>query len=86
MKTDKQLQEAVEQELLWEPSVESEHIGVSVKNGVVQLDGRVNGYAEKCAAERAAMRLGDVKAVASEKKVELPASDVRTDAVSRARP
>jgi len=80
MKTDKQLQEAVEQELLWEPSVESEHIGVSVKNGVVQLDGRVNGYAEKCAAERAAMRLGDVKAVASEIKVELPASDVRTDA------
>lgn len=80
MTTDKELQYAVEQELLWEPSVNAEHIGVSVKNGVVQLDGHVNGYAEKWGAERATMRVAKVKAVASEIKVELHASGTRTDA------
>jgi osmotically-inducible protein OsmY len=80
MTTDKQLQDAVEQELRWEPSVGAEHIGVSVKNGVVQLDGHVNGYPEKWGAERAAMRVANVKAVASEIKVELPYSATRTDA------
>jgi osmotically-inducible protein OsmY len=79
-KTDKELQHAVEQELLWEPSVHAEHIGVSVNNGIVQLDGHVNGYAEKWGAERAAMRVASVKGVASELKVKLPSSDTRTDA------
>ena len=80
MITDKELQHAVEQELRWEPSVDAEHIGVSVKNGVVQLDGHVDSYGEKWGAERAAMRIANVKAVASEFKVELPSSDTRTDA------
>jgi osmotically-inducible protein OsmY len=80
MTTDKELQHAVEQELLWEPSVRAEHIGVSVKNGVVELDGHVYGYPEKWGAERAAMRVANVKAVASEIKVELPSVDARTDA------
>jgi len=74
------LQQAVEQELRWEPSVDAEHIGVSVKNGVVQLDGHVDSYGEKWGAERAAMRIANVKAVASEIKVELPSSATRTDA------
>lgn len=80
MTTDKELQHAVEQRLLWEPSVHAEHIGVSVNNGIVQLDGHVSGYHEKWAAERATMRVANVKAVASELKVELPSSDTRTDA------
>jgi osmotically-inducible protein OsmY len=80
MATDKELQHAVEQHLLWEPSVHAEHIGVSVNNGIVQLDGHVSGYHEKWAAERATMRVANVKAVASELKVELPSSDTRTDA------
>jgi osmotically-inducible protein OsmY len=80
MTTDKELQNAVEQELLWEPSVHAEHIGVSVNKGIVQLDGHVNGYPEKWAAERVTMRVANVKAVASELKVELSSSDTRTDA------
>ena len=80
MITDKGLQQAVEQELLWEPSVHAEHIGVSVNQGIVQLDGHVNGYHEKWAAERATMRVANVKGVASELKVELTSSDTRTDA------
>lgn len=79
MKNDEQLQSDVEKELRWEPSVDAAQIGVSVKKGVVELDGHVGSYYEKWAAERAAMRVCNVKAVASEIKVELPSSDVRTD-------
>jgi len=79
MKNDEQLKSDVEQELRWEPSVRAEQIGVSVKNGVVELDGHVDSYYEKWAAERAAMRVSNAKAVASEIKVELPSSATRTD-------
>lgn len=79
MKSDALLKSDVEQELRWEPSVHAEQIGVSVKSGVVELDGHVDAYYEKWAAERAAMRVSDVKAVASEIKVELPSSGTRTD-------
>jgi osmotically-inducible protein OsmY len=79
MKNDQQLQTDVEQELRWEPSVSAEQIGVSVKNGVVELDGHVDNYFEKWAAERAAMRVSNARAVASEIKVRMPQTDVRTD-------
>jgi osmotically-inducible protein OsmY len=79
MTNDEQLRSDVEQELRWEPSVHAAQIGVSVKNGVVELDGHVDSYYEKWAAERAAMRISKVKAVASEIKVELPTSATRTD-------
>lgn len=79
MKNDQQLQMDVEQELRWEPSVRAEQIGVSVKSGVVVLNGQVDNYFEKWSAERAAMRVSDAKAVASEIKVEMPSSAVRTD-------
>jgi osmotically-inducible protein OsmY len=79
MKSDKELKSDVEQELRWEPSVHAEQIGVSVKNGVVELDGQVDAYYQKWAAERAAMRVSNVKAVASEIKVELLSSETRSD-------
>ena len=80
MMNDEQLRSDVEQELRWEPSVRAEQIGVSVKDGVVELDGHVDNYFEKWAAERAAMRVLNAKAVASEIKVEMPSASVRTDA------
>jgi osmotically-inducible protein OsmY len=79
MKTDEQLKSDVEQELRWEPSIHAEQIGVSVKSGVVQLDGHVDSYSEKWAAESAVMRVANAKAVASEIKVELPSSAIRSD-------
>jgi osmotically-inducible protein OsmY len=79
MKNDAQLQTDVEQELRWEPSVRADQIGVSVKNGVVELDGQVDNYFEKWAAERAATRVSNARAIASEIKVELPSQAVRTD-------
>jgi len=65
--------------LRWTPSIRAEQIGVSVKSGVVELDGHVDSYFEQWAAERAAMRVSNAKAVASEIKVELPSSATRTD-------
>ncbi len=79
MKNDIQLKSDVEAELRWDPSIHEEQIGVSAKNGVVELDGHVGSYSEKWAAERAALRVSSVKALASEIKVELPSSATRTD-------
>ena len=79
MKSDAQLKSDVEAELGWEPSVHAEQIGVSAKNGVVELDGQVGSFSEKWAAEHAALRVASVKALASEIKVELPSSSTRTD-------
>jgi osmotically-inducible protein OsmY len=74
------LQQDVEAELRWDPSVQAEDIGVTVKDEVVQLDGHVSSFFEKWSAESAAMRVQNVKAVANEIKVEVLDSDKRTDA------
>jgi osmotically-inducible protein OsmY len=79
MKTDLELKKDVEAELDWDPSVNSAHIGVTVKDGIVTLTGHVQSYAEKLAAERAAKRVYSVMAVANELDVKLPGSSQRTD-------
>ncbi len=79
MKTDTQLQQDVITELGWEPSVNSAHIGVEVKDGVVTLAGHVDSYGEKWQAERAAQRVAGVKALAVEMDVALPGGSVRND-------
>lgn len=80
MKTDTQLQSDVIAELSWEPSINSEDIGVEVKDGIVTLAGHVSSYAEKIGAERAAMRVAGVKALAVEMDVRLAGSSTRIDA------
>jgi len=79
MSKDTMLQQAVLAELLWEPSVTAGHIGVTASNGVVTLTGHVANFAEKRAAEAAAGRVKDVKAVAEEIEVRLPFEMKRTD-------
>jgi osmotically-inducible protein OsmY len=80
MKSDRELQIDVLDELRWEPGVNATDIGATVKDGVVTLEGTVDSFAEKWAAERAVKRLPGVKALAVELKVELPGSSERTDA------
>lgn len=79
MSDDKHLKQAVLDELKWEPSVNSAHIGVTTKNGIVTLTGSVETYAEKHGAESAALRVKDVKAVAEEIEVKLPFSTKHGD-------
>ena len=66
MKIDSQLQRDVMDELRWEPQVDSAHIGVTAKNGIVTLTGSVPNYSQKLAAEGAACRVAGVKAIAEE--------------------
>jgi osmotically-inducible protein OsmY len=80
MKNDRELQIDVLDELRWEPGVNATDIGATVKDGVVTLEGTVDSYAEKWAAERAVKRLPGVRALAVELEVKLPGSCERNDA------
>ena len=44
MSKDSELKKVVLDELSWEPSVETAHIGVTAKDGVVTLTGHVDNY------------------------------------------
>ncbi|RXF69894.1 BON domain-containing protein [Hansschlegelia zhihuaiae] len=70
--TDKYLRSLVVEELEFEPSIDAEHIGVAVENGVVTLSGHVGSYAEKVAAEQAVKRVKGVSAIAQEIEVRYP--------------
>lgn len=79
MKSDTQLQQDVNSELIWEPSVNAADIGVQVKDGIVTLVGHVASYSEKIAAECAAQRVAGIRGLAIEIDVELPGSSKRND-------
>jgi osmotically-inducible protein OsmY len=71
MKTDKQTQQDVLDELRWDPAVNSAAIGVTVQDGVVTLSGVVESYSSKRAAEQAALRVVGVQELAIELDVQL---------------
>ena len=77
--TDKDLKTSIETALDFEPSLDATDIGVSVDEAVVTLRGNVGTYAEKNAAERVALRVFGVKAVANDLAVHLPFGFQRTD-------
>ncbi|AEV97611.1 ornithine aminotransferase [Niastella koreensis] len=66
MKSDMEIRKDVMDQLMWEPILGGTQIGVSVKNGVVTLSGKVNIYSQKMAAEYAVKKVVGVKAVAEE--------------------
>lgn len=66
---DLQLRQDIIAELDFEPSVNSENIGVAVKGGVVTLSGFTGSYAEKLAVETAVKRVKGVHAIAEEIEV-----------------
>lgn len=77
MDNDRVLQRKVIAELEWEPSVDAANIGVAVIDGVVTLNGYVNSYTEKLAAEKAVRRVAGADAIAEELKIRF-ASDAKT--------
>jgi osmotically-inducible protein OsmY len=77
--TDRELQRHVEDALGWEPSIDAADIGVTVDSGVVTLRGDVSTYSAKSAAERVALRVYGVKAVANDLNVRLAGDHQRTD-------
>jgi osmotically-inducible protein OsmY len=79
-KTDVQLKQQIEDELRWDPRINSAQIGVSVNNGAVSLMGAVDTYPEKYAAEEATKRVSGVRSVAQELTVKILSDHVRSDA------
>ncbi|MEV0807101.1 BON domain-containing protein [Micromonospora sp. NPDC050200] len=78
-RTDQDIQTDVLDELTWEPRVSPAEVGVTVAEGVVTLTGRVDSYAAKWAAERAAHRVARVRAVANDLAVRIAPSAEHTD-------
>ena len=78
-KTDIQLKHEIEEELLWDPTVNAAQIGVSVDHGAVSLLGAVDTYAEKWAAEDATKRVNGVRTVAQDLTVKILSEHTRND-------
>jgi BON domain-containing protein len=72
MTKDEKIRKNVLDDLKWSPRVNSTHIGVTVRSGVVELSGRVETFAEKLEAEHIALAVRGVKGVAEEILVRLP--------------
>jgi osmotically-inducible protein OsmY len=79
MKSDDEIKKDVEDELRWDPDIDSTDIAVAVKDGVVTLTGFVPSYAMKFQAEADAKRIAGVVAVANDIEVRVPALDQRPD-------
>lgn len=79
MKGASELQRMVQDELEWEPKLDTGEIGVSATDGVVTLTGHVKSYADKWTAEKAAKRVMGVHGVANDLVVKLPSTATRDD-------
>ena len=79
-RSDADIQRDVLEELEWDARVRPNEIGVAVKDGIVALNGWVDSYLKKIAAEEDAYRVPGVKAVVNDIEVRLPGSAERTDA------
>lgn len=78
-KTDRQIHDAVLEELKWDTQVDETEVGVEVDKGVVTLTGTVSSYAKKIAALEAAHRVEGVLDVANDIQVKVPGTLARTD-------
>ena len=77
--TDREIQQHVENALEWDPCIDATKVGVTAADGVITLRGDIRTYAEKTAAERVALRVYGVKAVANDLQVRLDGELARTD-------
>lgn len=79
-KSDSEIKQQVLRELKWDSRIAWSEIGVEVLDGIVTLEGTVDSYAKKLAAQEAAHRIAGVLDAANEIEVK-PAGDfTRTDA------
>jgi osmotically-inducible protein OsmY len=81
MGTTKDIREAVEAELRFDPLIDAMDITVRNINGDVALNGTVPSYPQYLEAAAAAQRVGGVKNVHNHLQVVLPDADYRDDAM-----
>ena len=79
MPLDSEIKKDVEDELRWDPDIDSTDIAVAVKAGIVTLSGFVRSYSQKMQAEEDAKRVTGVLGVANDIEVRLPNIDERPD-------
>ena len=77
--SDEALRDRVRQALAFEPSIDDLHIDVTVENGVVMLNGYVETYAQKLAAEHTVQRVKGVRGIAQEIQVRTAAAKQLAD-------
>ena len=70
-KTDPQIQKDVEEELRFDPSINSHQVGVTVVAGAATLRGTVDTFVERRVAEVATKRVSGVRSVVIELRVKL---------------
>lgn len=80
LKSDKELERDVRDELAFDPRVDEKAITVSAKSGVVTLSGSAPTYAAKTAACHDAERVSGVNVVVEHMDVALPDMHARSDA------
>jgi osmotically-inducible protein OsmY len=85
MKTDSELYHDVLEALHLDPSLDASLIGVSIKSGVVSLDGCVSGPAEQWEAERVVQRVAGVLGVLNHLEVRPPQAGQCRDEKTAAR-
>jgi osmotically-inducible protein OsmY len=79
MRSDRDIKRDVEDELRWDPDIDSTDIAVNVNNAVVTLTGFVRSYMQKYEAEKDAKRVAGVAGVANDIEVRPPDIDDRPD-------
>ena len=79
IKSDSQLKQDIESELLRDPTINSAQIGVIVNDGAVTLLRVVSTYAQRLAAEAATKRVSGVRTVAQDLTVEIVAEHEQSD-------
>lgn len=63
MRSDHDIQTAVQDELEWSPELDAANIGVSSDDGAITLSGEVTTYLQRMAATKAALRVRAVRTV-----------------------
>src|ERR1700751_3539309 len=81
MSQTKDIRDAVESELGYDPLVDNSDISVKNINGDVALNGTVPGYPQYLEAATAARRVAGVKKLQNHLEVVLPSTDYRDDAM-----
>ena len=83
-RTDQEIQREVLDELRWEPRLQPNEIGVSVRDAIVTLTGWVDSYLKKWDAEQAAYRVRGVQAVVNDIEVKLAGEKTDVDIAAAA--
>lgn len=73
------LKQAVIDAIAFEPSIDENHIGVAVEDGIVSLSGHVPNYTQKWAIEQAVGGVKGVKGIAEEIEVHFPGNSGTAD-------